>query len=560
MSKEEVKKYWLEMYQKDKIGTIAKLSQAMQHMAWLREWKRVHGYQSRIKPITKKVDGKKVKVGEANIAVAWSELDEFFRTGNEYGDIETVKFLTERIERGDTSPLTEQELYDLSERENVKWSDGKHSLNPFQGYLYDFTANNSFILKLAEQKGEYGKFGPIRDYENFGCPQDLENSNERTNEAYKSFKRYYTTRLVQELVKILGRKSDYYEFVYFDITSVKTPEQIEKLDQKLAKIIQSPEIQTALEVINGNEEYEKAFYDKLRKEIEIEIKKDSDRIENAQKVYVALETGNLDEILEDDETGKWATKLYEEDRYKKEKEDEKKKREVRSRNFAKLIEYLIKSDDPRLDEMCWISGGKSGVGYRCHNGPISVRTAILSEMTNNPITMQYYRLAEDHEHHVGFWHKIIPVKDLSIEQKMLINIERKKREEQRKTNLEKTKKSKLDRVGVATFALHGYIPEWALEYIPELEGYPLYTGDDFRRCYDADPVDIAITERERIEKELTGLFTRDLSLRKMKGLGVIGVEEIAKISQETGITTTEVGGAKSFVTKLLNKIRGIGEK
>ena len=39
-----------------------------------------------------------------------------------------------------------------------------------------------------------------------------------------------------------------------------------------------------------------------------------------------------------------------------------------------------------------------------------------------------------------------------------------------------------------------------------------------------------------------------------------GVEEIAKISQETGITTTEVCGAKSFVTKLLNKIRGIGEK
>jgi len=132
MSKEEVKKYWLEMYREDKIGTIAKLSQAMQHMAWLREWQRVHGDASRIKPITKKVNGEKVKVGESDIAVPWSELDEFFRAGNEYGDVETVKFLAERIESGDVSALTEQELHDLSERENVKWSDGKHSLNPFQ--------------------------------------------------------------------------------------------------------------------------------------------------------------------------------------------------------------------------------------------------------------------------------------------------------------------------------------------------------------------------------------------------------------------------------------------
>ena len=132
MSKEDVKKYWLEMYREDKIGTIAKLSQAMQHMAWLREWQRVHGDAPRIKPITKKVNGEKVKVGESDIAVSWSELDGFFRAGNEYGDVETVKFLAERIESGDVSALTEQELHDLSERENVKWSDGKHSLNPFQ--------------------------------------------------------------------------------------------------------------------------------------------------------------------------------------------------------------------------------------------------------------------------------------------------------------------------------------------------------------------------------------------------------------------------------------------
>lgn len=129
---EKVKQYWIEKYKQDKIGTVAKLSQAMQHMSWLREWQRTHGDSPRIKPITKKVNGEKEKVGEKDIAVPWSELDEFFKAGNEYGDIETVKFLAERIENGDISELTEQELHDLSERENVKWSDGKHSLNPFQ--------------------------------------------------------------------------------------------------------------------------------------------------------------------------------------------------------------------------------------------------------------------------------------------------------------------------------------------------------------------------------------------------------------------------------------------
>ena len=81
--KDKVKSYWLQRYKGDKIGTIAKLSQAMQHMAWLREWKRVHGDEPRIKPITQKVNGEKVKVGESNIAVPWSQLHTFFRQGNE---------------------------------------------------------------------------------------------------------------------------------------------------------------------------------------------------------------------------------------------------------------------------------------------------------------------------------------------------------------------------------------------------------------------------------------------------------------------------------------------
>ena len=315
---DKIEEDWLNQYSQDKIGTIAKLSQAMQHGAWLREWQRVHGDEPRIKPITQKVKGEKVKVGEADIAVPWSKLPEFFRLGNEYGDIETVKFLSERIESGDISDLTEKELHDLSERENVKWSDGKHSLNPFQGYLYDFTSENSYTLEPAEQGEEYGKFYPINEYRGAGeswqgledlMPNDSEYA-VRYNQTHSAFQRYYTTRLMQQLLSS-KQDSKYYEFVDFDITSVTTPEQIAELDKKLAEIVQSPEIQSELERLDGDRDFEEAFYNKLREEVAIEIKKDSDRIENAHKVYVALETGNMDELLADSETARWAREVYE---------------------------------------------------------------------------------------------------------------------------------------------------------------------------------------------------------------------------------------------------------
>lgn len=353
--KSEVEKYWLEQYRKDKVGTIAKLSQAMQHGAWLREWQRIHGEKPRIKPITKKVNGEKVKVGEANIAVPWSKLPEFFRQGNEYGDIETVKFLSERINSGKLEPLTRKELLELSERENVKWSDGQHSLNPFQGYLYDFVNPQNWILELALDGEEYGKFLPIceyqeryhsrfmkannrkdnrnMDYENddYGPTDELfgdeyneelyedEYSKElfedcgldqRTVLANKAFRIYYTTRLLQ---KILKDKPDskYYDFVDFDITSVTTEEQIEELDLKLEEMVNSLDLYIELEKLYGNAGFEKEFYDELRREVSVEIKKDSDRIENVYTVYEALETGNFEKLLEDEETLKWAREVYE---------------------------------------------------------------------------------------------------------------------------------------------------------------------------------------------------------------------------------------------------------
>jgi len=350
-----VERYWLEQYRKDKVGTIAKLSQAMQHGAWLREWQRIHGEKPRIKPITKKVNGEKVKVGEANIAVSWSKLPEFFRQGNEYGDIETVKFLSERINSGKLEPLTRKELLELSERENVKWSNGQHSLNPLQGYLYDFANPQNWILVLPLDGEEYGKFLPISEYQNryysrsmsdnkikdnrnmnyenddYGPTDELfgdeyneelyedeyskelfENCglNQRTVLANKAFRIYYTTRLLQ---KILKDKPDskYYDFVDFDITSVTTEEQIEELDLKLEEMVNSLDLYIELEKLYGNAGFEKEFYDELRREVSVEIKKDSDRIENAYRIYEALETGDFDILFEDEETSKWAREVYE---------------------------------------------------------------------------------------------------------------------------------------------------------------------------------------------------------------------------------------------------------
>lgn len=346
VGKSNLEKYWLEQYSKDKIGTIAKLSQAMQHGAWLSQWQRIHGNSPRIKPITKKVNGEKVKVGEANIAVPWSNLPKFFREGNEYGDIETVKFLSEMIQTGDTTELTQEEIYALSEKENVKWSNGKHSLNPFQGYLYDFVDTNNWLLNLPLDGEEYGEFIPINvykirhdakskfsritkdvrymDYENddYGQTEEnfedeyynkenlLNNKVSRQELAEKAFRIYYTTRLLQ---KILKDKEDsrYYDFVDFDITSVTAETEIELLDLQLEEMINSEEILEELERLEGNAEFEKELYDELRQEVAVEIKKDSDRIENAYKVYEALETGNIEKLFEDEETRRWANEVYE---------------------------------------------------------------------------------------------------------------------------------------------------------------------------------------------------------------------------------------------------------
>ena len=111
------------------------------------------------------VNGEKVKVGEANIAVPWSKLPEFFRQGNEYGDIETVKFLSERINSGKLEPLTRKELLELSEREKVEyinfvsgyWSgDAMISIKNNEYYYCDTDQKIEDITDFAERWDESG--------------------------------------------------------------------------------------------------------------------------------------------------------------------------------------------------------------------------------------------------------------------------------------------------------------------------------------------------------------------------------------------------------------------
>lgn len=538
---ENMKKYWLERYKEDKIGTIAKLSQAMQHMAWLREWQRVHGDEPRIKPITQKVNGEKVKIGESDIAVPWSQLHEFFRTGNEYGDIETVKFLIERIESGDVSQLTDTEIHNLSERENVKWSDGKHSLNPFQGYLYDFTAKNAFFLETPLGEEDYGKFYPIYEYrwanESWQGPSDLmPNDSEhadRMNQAHAAFQRYYTTRLMQQLLSS-KKDSQYYDFVDFDITSVTTPEQIAELDKKLVKIVQSPEMQAELEGLEGNAEFEKAFYDKLRQEVAIEIKKDSDRIENAHKVFVALETGNLDEILEDPETVKWAREVYEAELAKEmaDLEERVSNPNGSGKSREELAMEILRSQNPGLDEVFWVQTVENDLKNeeKCPylNNPISKREILLSKLIGKPYPT-YFLDGVRNDAHDSYRNEIRKPLDTELDDVDLY----KKAIETRKVESNKEDVS-LDKRGKVKF------------------GYDR-SGD---RIQGEIEVSIKDLLKAGLDPDKMGWPERKIDKKgKVSSKSMIEAEQ----SLEKGLTTREVGGIKGFFNKLLDKIKNFGK-
>ena len=67
-------------------------------------------------------------------------------------------------------------------------------------------------------------------------------------------------------------------------------------------------------------------------------------------------------------------------------------------------------------------------------------------------------------------------------------------------------------------------------------------------------IEMEITQRELAE---AGILPEDFKwMKKVK----VSPKDIAKLDQEQGLTTTEVGGFKGFIKKLVDKFKGIGEK
>lgn len=376
-------------------------------------------------------------------------------------------------------------------------------------------------------------------------PNDSEHAI-RSNQTHSAFQRYYTTRLMQQLLSS-KQDSKYYEFVDFDITSVTTPEQIAELDKKLAEIVQSPEIQSELERLEGDKDFEKAFYGKLREEVAIEIKKDSDRIENAHKVFVALETGNLDEILQDPETQKWSEEVYSADK------------EKRKEAFKSYIHDILTSDDPKLDEMCWIKtienmddnslSGKSG--YPDLDKPITTRMAILSRLTGKPYEIQRKgSYGPMHAYYSHYENQIISSEDMIPEQKQQAELARSELESPKGQNAKYQK----GKVFISGYAVGDDkdIREIATSGVEkgEIFSVEIDISRDELLARGINPDEIGWKSLEQIKEE-------QLQIEKE---AKVSPKDIADADREQALTTTEIGGFKGFIKKLLDKFKGKGEK
>ncbi len=258
--------------------------------------------------------------------------------------------------------------------------------------------------------------------------------------AKRAFATYCTTRFVQAVLKSLNNQ-EFKEFNDFDITSVTTFEQWKELNEKLRKIIGDTEIKNYIESFRGSEKgkvVEERLYSKLKEEVKSELKKDSDRILNAHKIFVALEKGNLDELMQDEETLGIMKREY--DGYLMEQEKTVELDEKDS--LVRLVRDVLTSTDPKLDEMCWIRTTSNysdleegGVLYRDKNldQPITIREAILSRLTGRPFVLEHYRSYGPHDYE-QYYNEIIPFESCSREQQERMKAEALRRSTERSNN------------------------------------------------------------------------------------------------------------------------------
>lgn len=280
----------------------------------------------------------------------------------------------------------------------------------------------------------------------------------------------------------------------------------------------------------GDAKFEEQFFKGLMEEINIEIKKDSDRIENAHKVFVALETGNLDEILQDPETQKWAIEVYDTELIKKVKNE--------LLNGDSEIGYVqSKTDDYSFN-------GKGQNEPESISRPMPRKVFELGKRfgIGFPTDIRHVKEAYSGSESV-YENDFIHVEECSEEQKNEIS-KRMKKVEKFRTKVEGTKDGRYDKAGILSLPV----------YKTNNMAYAPGNRDVQPEAIVSDTIEIELTQRELAE---AGILPEDF---KWMELARVSAKDIADADREQALTTTEVGGFKGFMRKLMDKFKGIGEK
>ena len=272
-----------------------------------------------------------------------------------------------------------------------------------------------------------------------------------------------------------------------------------------------------------------------------------EQIEELEKKFV--------EILQDPEIEKLVEKVYSDDIEKKKEK------------FKSYIYDILTSENPKLDEMCWIktkkiydSTGWFILNFPELNKPITNRMVILSKAIGKPyIIKDKFSYGPNNKYNYEYENEIISSKDMTPKQKQLAEIA--KRElKAKKVGNDKSEKGKFLIVG------------FAISENEEFIGIDPY-GFDKRPFID---IEIDISKDELLSKGINPdemrweplgeikeeQYDRNKNKRENKMIKKtkISSKDIAEADKKQAIITKEVSEIKRFMKKTLDKIKGIGEK
>lgn len=130
--------------------------------------------------------------------------------------------------------------------------------------------------------------------------------------------------------------------------------------------------------------------------------------------------------------------------------------------------------------------------------------------------------------------------------------EQQRKIEQRKAKLDKFRaKAYEDKKG--EYSKSGYISVPMYE-TNDMSYAPIPTSHEYPRAAISSTIDVECT---LLELAKAGILPEDF---KWTEKARVSSKDIAEADREQALTITEVGGVKSFVKKLLDKFKGIGEK